>query len=208
MIDSLVSRSRSRAPRVFVLPSNGPLTRVRFADTNETEASTVQFVQKHEWSDLPSQGMTNLPLPVPYVIVSQTFTQNCSSLAECIFQVKFMQLFSMHNQDLADINYNFLIGGDGRVYVGRGWNYMGKHASLYDARSVGITFIGTFNKTPPSKAQLTALRAVIRNGIETNKLKPDYKLLAKRQINLGRSPNPGQALYYVIKKLPHWVPSP
>lgn len=48
-------------------------------------------------------------------------------------------------------NSIFLIGGDGLVYVGRGWKYQGAHTRGYNAKSICIAFIGTFNKIMPPK---------------------------------------------------------
>lgn len=40
-----------------------------------------------------------------------------------------------------DIGYNFLIGGDGNVYEGRGWDTTGAHAGVaeYNTNSIGKT---------------------------------------------------------------------
>lgn len=172
--------------------------------------SRVQFVEKREWSAFPAQLMTAQSVPVPYVIVSQTFTHNCYSLAECSFQVRFMQQFYTQNQGWPDIIYNFVIGGDGRVYVGRGWDFMGDHTFAYNERSIGVAFIGTFDKEPPSKMQLDALRLLIENGIGAGKLTSDCKLMAKRQVRRekGKAPDPGDALYEAVKTLPHWSADP
>ena len=36
-----------------------------------------------------------------------------------------------------DIGYNFVIGGDGHVYEGRGWKVVGAHTSGYNKVHVG-----------------------------------------------------------------------
>ena len=43
-----------------------------------------------------------------------------------------------------DIGYNFVVGEDGNVYEGRGWERWGDHAPAYNARSIGICIIGDF----------------------------------------------------------------
>ena len=43
-----------------------------------------------------------------------------------------------------DIGYNFLVGEDGNVYVGRGWGARGAHSVKYNAKSIGICIIGDF----------------------------------------------------------------
>lgn len=40
---------------------------------------------------------------------------------------------------------SFLIGEDGLVYEGRGWNTKGDHAGLkWNSMSIGITFMGNY----------------------------------------------------------------
>lgn len=38
--------------------------------------------------------------------------------------------------------YNFLVGGDGLIYEGRGWGKKGAHTFGFNSQSVGIAFIG------------------------------------------------------------------
>lgn len=47
-----------------------------------------------------------------------------------------------------DIGYSFLIGEDGRVYEGRGWDRVGAHAPQYNHVSIGVCFLGDFSGDP------------------------------------------------------------
>lgn len=38
--------------------------------------------------------------------------------------------------------YSFAVGGDGKVYEGRGFNVVGAHAPGYNDKSIGICLIG------------------------------------------------------------------
>ena len=53
--------------------------------------------------------------------------------------------------DFKDIAYNYLVGGDGRAYVGRGWGvkaaYMAGHSNDY----ISIGAMGQFHLEEPSK---------------------------------------------------------
>lgn len=40
---------------------------------------------------------------------------------------------------------SFLIGNDGNVYEGAGWNKVGAHTLGYNRKSIGIAFIGDFS---------------------------------------------------------------
>ena len=65
-----------------------------------------------------------------------------------------------------DIGYNFLVGGDGRVYVGRGWTRLGAHNRGYNSQSIGIAFLGTFNTETPSERMASAAHSLIQSGVQ------------------------------------------
>jgi N-acetylmuramoyl-L-alanine amidase len=48
----------------------------------------------------------------------------------------------MDKKNFSDIGYNFLVGGDGETYEGRGWDMQGAFAKEFNNRSLGIAFIG------------------------------------------------------------------
>lgn len=114
-----------------------------------------------------------------------------------------IQTFHMESRRWDDIGYNFLVGGDGAVYVGRGWDIQGAHTKGYNVKSICIAFIGTFNKIVPPERQLYAARKLMEEGVKLGKLTPDYKLFGHRQ--LISSESPGSALYDIIKKWDHWT---
>lgn len=132
-----------------------------------------------------------------------------------------MQTFHMESRNWDDIGYNFMIGGDGAVYEGRGWDKVGAHTlgefsistpktvlkfSLllgYNTGSIGIAYIGTFNSKEPNKRQLTAGFLLMNEGLRLKKLIPDYKIYAHRQLIASESP--GKAFFELIKTWDHWT---
>jgi hypothetical protein len=46
------------------------------------------------------------------------------------------------DRNFSDIAYNFLVGGDGKIYEGRGWDAEGAFARGFNKKSLGIAFIG------------------------------------------------------------------
>ena len=64
-----------------------------------------------------------------------------------------------------DIGYNFLVGENGYVYEGRGWDSMGAHARNWNGVSIGIAFIGTFSNRTPNEAAINAARQLISSGV-------------------------------------------
>ncbi|KAJ6642557.1 Peptidoglycan-recognition protein LF, partial [Pseudolycoriella hygida] len=134
------------------------------------------FVSRSDWlAQPPDADLNDLELPVKRIIIAHTATNNCTNQGTCTFRVRHIQTFHMESQGWDDIGYNFLVGGDGSVYEGRGWNKEGAHTKGFNKRSI-----------------------CIQSGI----LKADYALYGHRQ--LIHTESPGTALYDIIKTWPHW----
>lgn len=112
----------------------------------------------------------------------------------------------MESRNWSDIGYNFLVGGDGNAYEGRGWSKEGAHTFGYNSRSIGISFIGTFNSDQPPERQITAAKQLISLGVKSKYLNSNYKLIGARQTQTTLSP--GAALFDIIKTWSHWTPNP
>jgi N-acetylmuramoyl-L-alanine amidase len=101
-----------------------------------------------------------------------------------------------------DIGYNFLIGGDGDIYDGRGWSLQGTHTKGFNSDSIGIAFIGTFIHSAPSSQQLEAAQLLLHEGLRTGKLTSDFELFGANQLVATKSP--GAALAEILKCWPHY----
>lgn len=44
-----------------------------------------------------------------------------------------------------DVDYNFVIGGDGRTYEGRGWSYISHLPNYFDERTLIIGISGQYS---------------------------------------------------------------
>lgn len=131
------------------------------------------------------------------------YYKNDDSLqAQCTFRVRYIQTYHMESRQWDDIGYNFLVGGDGGVYIGRGWNKIGAHTKGYNSKSICVAFIGTFNTIKPSERQLLAAQRIIKEGVKIKKLAENYRLLGHRQLIATESP--GLALFEIIKTWPNW----
>ncbi|CAG0913905.1 unnamed protein product [Notodromas monacha] len=97
----------------------------------------------------------------------------------------------------------FVIGGDGSIFKGRGWDKVGAHTPGYNFDGLGICLIGNFVSKTPTSAQLKAAKELIACGVEKGKIKSNYKLIGHRQA--VSTACPGQKLYDIIKGWPHWV---
>lgn len=120
----------------------------------------------------------------------------------CKKQIRTIQELHMKTRRWDDIGYNFLIGGDGAVYVGRGWEFQGAHTIGYNSKSVCIAFMGHFGKTGPPAHQLVAAQKLLEIGVKESKFGANYSLYGHCQLTATESP--GAALYNIIKTWPHW----
>ena len=114
-----------------------------------------------------------------------------------------IQTYHINNDNIEDdIGYNFLVGGDGAAYEGRGWNLLGAHTRGYNSRSIGVAFIGNFVNVKPPKRQVIALLKLLRDGVQKGKISENYILIGANQVRPYDSP--GKMLSEILQELPHW----
>lgn len=101
------------------------------------------------------------------------------------------------------IPYNFLIGGDGKTYEGRGWK--SQHGfinlpGLNDTIVVGL--IGTYDDRRPDNVLYAETKALLTESIRRFSLSPNYRLYGV--IDDSKPGNNAAALYDELKKWRHW----
>lgn len=142
------------------------------------------------------------PLPARRIIVCHTATESCDSTSKCILKVRYIQQFQIDSLNVNDISYNYLVGDDGYVYVGRGWDKMGAHTKGSNNGTVGIAFIGTYIDVLPSPQQIESFNKLVALGVLLGKVTPDYSLVA--QCQLKSTAAPGAALVRDMMTWPHY----
>nr|QBC16601.1 peptidoglycan recognition protein LBi [Sitophilus zeamais] len=174
---------------------------------NSFVCTDPEIVTRDEWGAKPPTGVENLTLPVPYVVIHHSYIPAaCSTKEECINDMQWMQNYHQQNNSWCDIGYNFAVGGDNRIYVGRGWTAVGAHAPRYNARSIGIVLIGDWTEILPPESQMLAAKQLINMGIRDGYISENYKLIGHRQVR--ETECPGEALYKEIQTWPHWIDNP
>ncbi|VTJ53165.1 Hypothetical predicted protein [Marmota monax] len=143
-----------------------------------------------------------MSLPVKYVIIIHTAGTSCNVSMDCLISVRDIQSFHMDKLDFCDIGYHFLVGQDGAVYEGVGWNVQGSHTYGYNDIALGIAFIGNFVEKPPNAASLDAAQDLIQCAVVKGYLDPNYLLVGHSDV--ANLLSPGQALYNIIKTWPHF----
>lgn len=103
-----------------------------------------------------------------------------------------------------DVGYHFMVGGDGAIYEGRGWDVIGAHTRGYNDKSISVAFVGNYTLDDPNDKQLEAAKKLLDFGVKRNKLTRDYKLYGQCQLQPKESP--GEKLFLKIKDWQHWCP--
>ncbi|XP_046390953.1 peptidoglycan-recognition protein LF-like [Ischnura elegans] len=164
----------------------------------------IEIVTREEWGARPPKSMVPFENPADYVIIIHTATYTCKTKEECIQLMRVIQSFHVDSRKWPDVSYNFLVGGDGRVYEARGWDVVGDHSKGYNEVSIGIALMGIFCDERPPDFQIKTAQDLIREGVRRGKISPDYKLVGHRQISPTESP--GEKLFQDLQNWDHWSP--
>lgn len=122
------------------------------------------------WLAQPSvKPLLPLQLPVKKVTFDVTSSDYCGTQASCTFRIRFLQTFHIESLGQKDINYNFVVGGDGNVYVGRGWNHS---TDGFEGLVVGFVC-----QSKPTTSQRNIAIELLSRGIELGTLVSDYQLI-------------------------------
>ncbi|PSN48383.1 hypothetical protein C0J52_21009 [Blattella germanica] len=184
-----------------------PQTTDKISEPDTLPKTHVRLINRRMWlAQPPLEQAEELQHPLKYVVILHTATEECLKQSDCVFMTRHIQNFHIEGYGWWDIGYSFLIGGDGNVYEGRGWDHMGAFAKGYNHLSIGIALIGTFTNVLPSELQLRTLDYWIEEGVRLGKISPDYKILTHQQ--LSRTTSPGTAFVQLIKTWPRWSDTP
>ncbi|XP_070152810.1 peptidoglycan-recognition protein SA [Polyergus mexicanus] len=170
------------------------------------EVKCPNIISRNEWTSVSAGDVNYLIIPIPYVIIQHTVTVECNSRQTCATSVDNIRSYHMDQLGWDDIGYSFLIGGDGNVYEGVGWTHEGAHTYGYNKKSVGIVFIGNFDKKQASQKMLNAAHQLIECGKSQGILRSNVRVLGARQVQ--QTVSPGYQLYTQIQEWPEWVSSP
>uniref|UniRef100_A0A3Q4B2D7 Peptidoglycan recognition protein family domain-containing protein n=1 Tax=Mola mola TaxID=94237 RepID=A0A3Q4B2D7_MOLML len=87
-----------------------------------------------------------LSLPLQFLHVHHTYEPSspCLSFQNCSHNMRSMQRFHQEDRFWSDIGYSFVIGSDGYIYEGRGWNHLGTHTRGHNHIGYGVSIIGNY----------------------------------------------------------------
>lgn len=92
---------------------------------------------------------------------------------------------------LNDIPWNFLVGGDGAIYEGRGFKFQGeipiRSISSFIGFGYHIAFIGNFSTQNPSPDLVFTFENFLNNAVQREVLSEDYQIFLEDQLTLDKS---------------------
>eukprot|EP00058_Branchiostoma_floridae_P002184 XP_002587672.1 hypothetical protein BRAFLDRAFT_92716 [Branchiostoma floridae] len=188
----------------FLVGGNGDVFEGRGWDTRGAHAgsmyrgeSQITIISRAEWGARPPRSRASMTLPVPYVIIHHSYEPDvCFNRSQCEKYVQGIQNFHMDTRGWDDIGYNFLVGGNGDVFEGRGWDTRGAHAgSMWNGQSIAMMNQTGVSTGPSVKRVYVGYR---------NKLMSNYTLYGHRQV-LPRT-CPGEEFYKIVTEWKHWMP--
>ncbi|XP_034557254.1 peptidoglycan recognition protein 5 isoform X2 [Notolabrus celidotus] len=163
------------------------------------QTDCVSVVSREQWGAASPKSKETLKGSAKRVVIHHTALPSCNGLQECKARLVSIQRGHMTDKKFDDIGYNFLVGGDGTVFEGRGWGVVGAHAKGNNHDSLGIAFMGNFNNDTPSTEAIMSVKQLLKNGVAQGNLQKDYVLLGHR--DLGSTECPGGKLYAALSQL-------
>lgn len=163
------------------------------------------LVERNVWWKQPAEAFELSPLEkfaTQNVIILHTRSETCHDQAACIQLVQKLQNDAW-SQNGTHIPYNFLIGGDGKTYEGRGWKSQhgfSKLPGINDTIVVGV--IGTFNDKRPDNVMIAETKALLTESIRRFSLSPNYRIYGVIDNSIPN--NDAAELYAEIKEWRHW----
>ncbi|XP_056006494.1 peptidoglycan-recognition protein SC2-like isoform X2 [Ostrea edulis] len=163
----------------------------------------VKIYSRKSWEARAPKQFQSFQKPASFFFIHHTDGSLCYEFHSCVTTLKEIQHFHMDTRGWDDIGYSFLVGQDGNIYEGRGWDHVGAHTLHYNTSGYAASFMGNFMTHPPNDASLTAVKKLIDYGISQGYIAATYKLYGHRDV--GNTACPGDALYPIIQTWPHYT---
>lgn len=162
-----------------------------------------QIIPRCQWGAKPRVGTpVPLSLPLDYLFVHHTYTPSapCLSFPDCARDMRGMQRFHQEDRGWSDIGYSFVVGSDGYVYEGVGWNTVGTHTRGQNSVGYGVSFIGNYSSVLPSRYSLDLVhRQLVQCAVDKARLVSNFTLKGHRQM-VNYTTCPGDALFSEISR--------
>lgn len=101
-------------------------------------------------------------------------------------------------------DFSFVVGSDGYVYEGRGWNHLGTHTRNHNHIGYGVSIIGNYTSTVPSRHAMDLLRhRLAQCAVNKGRLSVNFTILGHRQV-VNYTACPGEAFFSEMRSWEHF----
>lgn len=112
-----------------------------------------------------------------------------------------------HIERYGDIGPNYLVGGNGLIFEGRGANLEPAMVRGFNSKIVGIMFLGNYAEDDmPNDEQIENIKSLLNALVAKDVLHSDYTLQGLCQL-ITYNVSPGKHLMDVLYKFGHWLPT-
>ncbi|XP_032526740.2 peptidoglycan-recognition protein SC2-like isoform X2 [Danaus plexippus] len=160
------------------------------------------YLRRGDWQAMNPYNVRFLHLPVPKVIIGHSAANYCNQRYRCIEQMIIIQQDHLR-RELSDIGPNFLVGGNGFVFEGRGANVHGAMVGSLNSRAISIMFMGNYIHDQPDSKQFEHLNVLLDVLVREGVLRQDYTLVGHCQVNFDTI-SPGPHIMTQLGHFLHW----
>ncbi|XP_054270232.1 peptidoglycan-recognition protein LF-like [Macrosteles quadrilineatus] len=148
--------------------------------TKTKEEPVLNLVTREEWEGKPPlPNGPQLEHPISIVRYSHTYTFECFNQVDCSRWMRRIQRAHME-QNKVDIQFNFLIGSDERIYEGAGWYadcWKPPELRHLHKKCLDIAYLGNYTISYPEKELQDLAKKIIDYGVFHNYMTPRVKIL-------------------------------
>uniref|UniRef100_A0A6P7FTR3 Peptidoglycan-recognition protein LE-like isoform X3 n=1 Tax=Diabrotica virgifera virgifera TaxID=50390 RepID=A0A6P7FTR3_DIAVI len=164
----------------------------RSADDKKVFHDAPNVFCRHQWGGVFPKKITWFTTPVDLVVIKQTGDRFCESEEVCKALTLKIQTLHMTTMNYSDIGYNFLIGGDGNIYIGRSFGVHNEHMH----KTIDIAIHGNFYFDQFYDYMQNSTKNILDAGLEMGYISQNFSLVCHNQTELGVS-SPGRNVYKV-----------
>ncbi|CAF1603966.1 unnamed protein product [Rotaria magnacalcarata] len=175
--------------------------------SSQSPCDELSLVDRAEWGAQEPIKINNITSkPLSFIVMHHSYSpSSCYDDDSCIERVKDIQSFHQTSQGWDDIGFHFLVGENGKVYEGRGWNRQAAHSTGWNNGAYGVCIIGDFTNASPNEKALNAVRLWIDCGIKLGYVKEDHYIITHRQSQRPHYTDcPGDNMFGIVRSWPRY----
>jgi len=184
-------------PRIFLLIS---IIALFLPDIRCQVCNLFHTVNKESWNPYQSgfKPTTDYTWSAGRVFISQTNGPICYTTPQCSERVRDLRQVDVHRKNMSDIGANFLIGGDGNVYEGRGYSVRNGYYPAY-AMDLSLAFIGDYSNVTLSQELKDVARNFLLCGVNRGNIQYYFSVYSDSDLTCNASNMEQNGIYQEIR---------